>query len=758
VSYVIDLSVNMVADPIRPPLSAGIALGSLRTPEEEPLPLKPDELPAFQAEVEAFAQRCGLNFTQPPFILSDELDPQSFAAQIAETMYNFTRTEGPLLSLLWREFTKDSTPATEGLRATGEAIAADYDRGIGAGRSNAFHNPQHVAEVMLGVHALLLLAGQGENKVPPETRLTLMMAALVQDWHHDGTTNAGLPFRLENRALMRARPYFVAGKLEPALIRKIDLLVRATDTAGPHEFARAALDWHIARLTTGDENLPPPEVPPGYEALAPLLDVEEAETAEMSAQLRDADVLTQAGLTPDYAMLQNARLQDEWALPITPEEYREFLNVVLGRERLPTDEAQPQPYEDEGRIVGFASPDGQFFNSNIPLVAAGVLSHQEEVVAEVAAAEAVVEEQGIDFSMLSEATETAAAELPPLYPPEEIEALRKTLHESGYFDSPPFSLTAKAGDKALPSVTPVKFSLTETTTDSIMRLHGVAGPVVSAVTAQVFSVVGLDPKSPLIKAAMGIAREIDLGHGVGTKDDIAGGEPNPYHNKNHTLDLLLLSHLLGLRASQRGSTASTAFPWGLLLLAALICHWHHTGGGNKVDGQYRNFYLQDRALDFAMPHLESMSTDLVMALQALVRATDPRDPLIFSRAAYNFHIGLGPEPEVPVGCEPLARLLSDPALTTVATRLNDAIYAPFVGLNPAYSARAMVQMGREIGVPIDFEFVRKNLILPMLSRPLLPGETPPQALMLAHNRVASFTSAEAQALFNPSLHILLLAK
>jgi len=67
----------------------------------------------------------------------------------------------------------------------------------------------------------------------------------------------------------------------------------------------------------------------------------------------------------------------------------------------------------------------------------------------------------------------------------------------------------------------------------------------------------------------------------------------------------------------------------------------------------------------------------------------------------------------------------------------------------------MVQLGREIGVVIDFNFVRKNLITPLLSRPPYPGEKPPPALILGKNRIASFTCAEAQALFNPGLHSLL---
>ncbi len=86
------------------------------------------------------------------------------------------------------------------------------------------------------------------------------------------------------------------------------------------------------------------------------------------------------------------------------------------------------------------------------------------------------------------------------------------------------------------------------------------------------------------------------------------------------------------------------------------------------------------------------------------------------------------------------------------------LYIPFAGLGSAYSARSMVQLGREIGQVIDFNFVRKHLITPMLSRPLYPGEHPHPALLVSRTRVASFTSAEAQAIFNPAMQALLVAQ
>ena len=152
------------------------------------------------------------------------------------------------------------------------------------------------------------------------------------------------------------------------------------------------------------------------------------------------------------------------------------------------------------------------------------------------------------------------------------------------------------------------------------------------------------------------------------------------------IDVVMIAHALGQRAAQRGAPASSPMARGLLVLAGLICQWHHTGSGNKIDNVYRHFYLQDRALEYAEPWLGDLSKDLRGALQILVRTTDPREPFAFTRLAYNFHIGLLERPDIPPSCEPLARLLGDPALCTLSARLNDALFVPFVGLTQAYSA------------------------------------------------------------------------
>lgn len=737
-------------------------------------PLAPEDLPRFRAEIETFAATLadsGIAFADMPFELPDAPDPQELGEALANLFFKLNEIEGPKLSLIWRIVTDFATdyPSLMPLKDAGELIAADYDRGLAAGTRNAYHNREHAAETLICAHVLALLDLRQETPLSAEERLLLLFCALIYDWNHDGSEENGVYFRVEKRALETAKPYMA--HVTPGQLLRTDLIVRASDLSGPHTFARQAVAWQriLARMNPDAQRPTPPPTPPGMEILATLFQPQHAATAEIAAMLRDADLLPLAGLTADYAAVQTSRLRDEWARPFAQAEYTGLLVNAMARPRTPRDERPILNGEPDNQIIVFGSRMGAFFNPNIPHVVNGHARLMQEMGEEPTeeeqqeAATTPEEEPGIDLSMFEEAKTEAESIAPPDpgITPEAIEAVRSSLSSAGFFDMPPFTMTMKSMEKLIGGTSSElmqRISLAENTADTLQRLHGVPGPIVSAVIAQLFDTIGLRVDDAVYRAAAAIAKEIDEGHGAGTADDIDGGERNPYHNNAHILDMVLLCDLLGQRASMRKAPASSPLARGLLLLAALVCNWHHTGKGNTVDGAYRHFYLQDRALAFAEPHLGQMSKELRQSLTILVRSTDPREPYSFCRAAYAFHVGLGPRPEVAANCESLSRVLGDPALCTLVARLNDVVFVPFAGLSPAYSARAMVQLGREIGTPIDFDFVRKNLISPMLSRPPYPGETPPAALMVGKNRIASFTSAEGQAIFNPAMHALLLAE
>jgi len=736
----------------------------------EPAPLEQSELPHFRATVDEFEMALaahGVDFHSPPFTLPETVTARELADQITAFFYKIRDREGPILSLLWQQFSESFELPAElaPLREAGERIAADFDRGLGAGHKNAYHNRQHTVEVLSCAQVMALLDARSPKPLDAETRMTLLLAALIHDWHHDGGVNGEEYFRLEKIALRAAKPYFSALSLLQQ--QKIDLMVRTTDVSGPHQFARTALAYQrlCARMEAQDEPPPPPPAPEGMELLSTLMRPEHAQTVEAAAMLRDADILPSAGLTAEYAAVTDTRYHEERAEPYKPEHFAAFLNAVVSRPRTTYDSRPPLPDERPGLYFAFSSRPGQLFNDNIPDVVRGHAQLMEEMGEQPdpeAEQREAANEPVVDLSVFEE-VKADAAQLGQVssITLESIGKLRTALKDAGFLESPPFTLSLKHAEKIIPNARPellARLNLSDQSADTLQRLHGVGGPLVSALVGHLFDSIGLRVDDAVYRAAAAIAKDIDSGIGVGTLDDNPANERNPYHNHFHIIDLLLVCDLLGQRATQRGAPASSPLARGLMLLGALICHWHHTGKGNKVDGVYKLFHLQDHALRHAAPHVTDMSKELRQSLEILVRATDPREPYIFSRAAYNFHVGLGPRPTLLAGCEPLARLLTDPALCTLTARLNDAIFVPFVGLGSAYSARSIVQMGREIGVPIDFTFVRKNLIAPMLTRPPYPGEKPPPAIVLGPQRIASFTSSEAQALFNSSMHALLVAQ
>ena|GEM_PF-202220 len=730
-------------------------------------PLAPEQLPQFRAEVENFAAELALDgiiFTAFPFVLPEEIDPPGLAEQITSFFYQLRDIDGPILSLLWQRLTgfTATRPELKPIVLAGERIAADYDRGLGAGTRNAFHNRQHTVETLVIAHVLALLDDRQDQNLSPQSRLELLLAALIHDWHHDGGINGNDPCRLEKIAMHAARPYL--DDVPMAERTRLDLIIRTTDPFGPAQYARTALAYQrlCSRLSITDKRPPEPKPPAGLEVLSALMEREHATTVEIAALLRDADALLWAGLTADYAALCSSRLRDERAAPFAQAEYGALVSAMLARPRTNYDERPKLDEEPEGMYFAFASRPGQFFNANILDVVRNHARLMEEMGEAPQPEEQQPEEEtGVDLSMFEQAQQEAQdLGVSAGVTPEAIKQLRHTLKNAGFFENPPFTLKLKMAPRDMRGMSAElinRIAISEQTADSLQRLHAVSGPIISALMEQIFEHIGLAPTDPVHQAAMAIAGDLDNGHGTGTANDDPAGERNPYHNQHHIIDMILLADMLGQRATLRGAPASSPLARGLFLLGALICHWHHTGKGNRVDGQYRHFYLQDRALSFSTAHTAAMSKEMRASLEILVRSTDPREPYAFTRLAYGFHVGINPRPEIPPGCEPLARLLTDPALCTLCARLNDVVFIPYVGLGANYSAMSIVRMGREIGQPIDFNFVRKNLIGPMLSRQPYPGEKPSPLLIVGNNRVASFTTSEAQALFNAAMQALLVS-
>ena len=212
-------------------------------------------------------------------------------------------------------------PETDSLRVAGLAIARDVDHGIGAGVAAGYHNGQHFLEVMLTALYLARLAS-----FDPRRTARVATAALIHDFHHDGSRGASSPFRLERLAVQEAQSYLRAAGVDDAECQRLQALVLATDPSIGVPFARAF--W--ARHAAGEPAVPlAPTLPPPLGRM--LL---EPDLAYEAVLLAEADVLPSIGLTPEHAERLQSRLAIEWGATLGRDDKLLFIDDIIGEIRV----------------------------------------------------------------------------------------------------------------------------------------------------------------------------------------------------------------------------------------------------------------------------------------------------------------------------------------------------------------------------------------------------------------------------------------
>lgn len=203
------------------------------------------------------------------------------------------------------------------LAQAGRAVAHDVDRGIGAGVEAGYHNAQHFMEVMLCARYLALGAG-----LNAERGLRVVSAALLHDFHHDGSRGVQAPFRLEMLAVKRAQPYWQQAGVKPEERSRLEALILATEPRTGVPFARACWHWHRAGGGAS---------PDGAGLPAPLLRLlAEADLAHDAVLLAEADVLPSIGLTIEHAEQLQARLAHEWGTTLGRADKLQFIERMVG--------------------------------------------------------------------------------------------------------------------------------------------------------------------------------------------------------------------------------------------------------------------------------------------------------------------------------------------------------------------------------------------------------------------------------------------
>ena len=208
-------------------------------------------------------------------------------------------------------------PETDPLLVAGLAIARDIDHGIGAGVAAGYHNGQHFLEVMLCALYLARLAC-----FDPRRTARVVTAALMHDFHHDGSRSASSPFRLELLAAQEAQPYLRAAEVDDDECRRLQALVLATDPSIGVPFARACWAQHAAgeRVTPLASALP---LPLGRLLLEPDL-------AHEAVLLAEADVLPSIGLTFEHAEQLQSMLAIEWGTALGRDDKLQFIDHLVG--------------------------------------------------------------------------------------------------------------------------------------------------------------------------------------------------------------------------------------------------------------------------------------------------------------------------------------------------------------------------------------------------------------------------------------------
>lgn len=221
--------------------------------------------------------------------------------------------------------------------------------------------------------------------------------------------------------------------------------------------------------------------------------------------------------------------------------------------------------------------------------------------------------------------------------------------------------------------------------DIVACLRTVAG--LARRTSKVFRAVvadlGIDPREPLAAAGARIAADIDAG-GLALA-------VNPYHNSQHTCEVVLCSLLL---ARQAGLSP----PHRARVAVAALAHDFRHDGTTNADERFR---LEQLAVDSAHPYLRRAGVAPAERerIAGLVLATEPSIGVPYARRCFRFFYQDGPGPgALPhpgPATRPLGLLAEDRDLAFQAVLLGEADLLPSVALTYDYAMLCQARLSQE---------------------------------------------------------------
>jgi hypothetical protein len=272
---------------------------------------------------------------RPPFAVAAHDGPQEVADEIMACFERLAARKDSMAHAHALAMRSIGIGDGDPLYRAGRAIARDIDRGIGAGVPHGYHNARHFLEAMLCALYLARL-----SKLDRRRSSRVVTAALIHDFHHDGSRSSEAPFRLEALACVEAEPYLQREGVTPRLRQQIQALVLATEPSCGVPFARDCVAHHA-------DGAPAPALPDAPQALSRL--VSESDLALDAVLLAEADVLPSIGMTVEHGERTQANLATEWGVSLGIEDKLAFVdrvagNITLARFFAPNIEALRQAY------------------------------------------------------------------------------------------------------------------------------------------------------------------------------------------------------------------------------------------------------------------------------------------------------------------------------------------------------------------------------------------------------------------------------
>jgi|GEM_PF-3136491 len=183
-----------------------------------------------------------------------------------------------------------------------------------------------------------------------------------------------------------------------------------------------------------------------------------------------------------------------------------------------------------------------------------------------------------------------------------------------------------------------------------------------------------------------------------------GGVPSPlpYHNHNHTREVVVLAAILGIAQNAMAPFADTQTVLCELLIAACVHDFAHDGEGNRDMGKHLPMRLEAMALNKAAPYLKAAGlpdaswkriATMVLATDVSKSSADFVSPAEWLRRAY-----AGDDSNIQ-NCPPeMAPLFTDPVLTLQAALLEDADLCTSAGMPYTFARRMTALIAEETRV------------------------------------------------------------